>query len=400
MTLLYDESILRKLIEKPTPSDRKDEVLITYLEVIMGKNLKQFFTISFYLLLVLSSTLPVVSSGQPAPTSRNTLIIGTKEAPPFVIRNEDGTYSGISIDLWDRLAKDLNLKYRLTERDLEGLLRGLRDRSLDAAVGALTITAERAEDIDFTHPFHTAGLGVAVYKKGKKSWHGIINRILSSQFIGIVALLSFILFLMAVLVWFFERRRNVDQFGGGILKGIGSGFWWSAVTMTTVGYGDKAPRTFWGRFVALIWMFAAIIMVSSFTATIASILTVSQIEASIKTPEDLAMQRVGTVANSTSEEYLIKNRLHYRVYESPEQGLQAILDGEVDAMVYDVPILKYLVNKQMKKGLEVLPFTFERQDYGIGLQADSPLRKSINLTLLQIIQEPSWQDILNQYLNE
>lgn len=366
----------------------------------MDKRFRLVFIFSFYPVLALSLVLPVNSSGQSTPVSQRTLMIGTKEAPPFVIKNEDGTYSGISIDLWNRLARELNLEYQLTEFDLEGLLRGLEDQSLDAVVAALTITAERAEYVDFTHPFYTTGLGIAMSPTGKRSWQGVINRILSSRFLGVVSLLSFILLLVAILVWFLERKRNTAQFGGGILKGIGSGFWWSAVTMTTVGYGDKAPKTFWGRFVALIWMFAAIIMVSSFTATIASILTVSQIEASIKTLEDLATQRIGTVANSTSEEYLIKNRLNHRLYESTEQGLQAILEGEIDAVVYDAPILKYLVNKQMKKGLEVLPFIFERQDYGIGLKADSPLRKSINLTLLQIIQEPSWQDILNQYLNE
>ena len=232
--------------------------------------------------------LAIVVNSISCKASADQLIVGIKEAPPFVIKNEDGTYSGISIDLWYRLAEDLDLNFQFEERNLEGLLQGLQNQSLDAVVAALTITAERAEYIDFTHPFYTTGLGIAAYQKGKKGWQGIINRIFQTQFIRIVASLGFILLIIAVLVWFFERKRNTEQFGGGILKGIGSGFWWSAVTMTTVGYGDKAPKTFPGRLIALIWMFAAIIMVSSLTATIASILTVSQIEASIKDPSDLA----------------------------------------------------------------------------------------------------------------
>jgi hypothetical protein len=70
------------------------------------------------------------------------------------------------------------------------------------------------------------------------------------------------------MVWLFERKLNPAHFGGNTLQGIGSGFWFSAVTMTTVGYGDKHPKTTGGRIVSLIWMFTAVILVSLFTATI------------------------------------------------------------------------------------------------------------------------------------
>jgi len=34
-------------------------------------------------------------------------------------------------------------------------------------------------------------------------------------------------------LWIFERKRNPEQFGGTPAQGIGSSFWWAAVTMTT-----------------------------------------------------------------------------------------------------------------------------------------------------------------------
>ncbi|MFH7563901.1 MULTISPECIES: ion channel [Oceanimonas] len=48
-----------------------------------------------------------------------------------------------------------------------------------------------------------------------------------------------------------------------------------------MGYGDKAPVTFAGRLVGLIWMFAGMIMVASFTAAITSSLTVNNLRTGI-----------------------------------------------------------------------------------------------------------------------
>ena len=101
------------------------------------------------------------------PTGK-TLTVGTKQAPPFAIKRPDGSWHGISIDLWRDIANDLGLTYELHEFDLQGLLSGVQDGSLDLAVAALTITAEREKGMDFTHAFYTTGLGIAI-ARGKKS---------------------------------------------------------------------------------------------------------------------------------------------------------------------------------------------------------------------------------------
>ncbi len=334
-------------------------------------------------------------AAQTPPAKR--LHIGTKEAPPFSFKGEDGSWQGISIDLWRQIASDLNLDYDFEERDLPELLDGLRDGSLDAVVAALTMTAEREREFDFSHAFYTSGLGVAVLR-GESRWRTALLQLFSWQFFQAAAALAIVLLIAGLAVWLFERRRNPQHFGGGAIRGIGSGFWWSAVTMTTVGYGDKAPITVGGRLVALLWMFASIITISGFTAAIASTLTVSQLQSAIRRPEDLASARVATVPGSTSFGYLRQHHIRSHGYPDVDAALRAVASGAADATVYDEPILRYQIARESRDALRVLPFTLERQEYAIALPTGSPLAEPINQTLLAIVQSDRWPKILDTYL--
>ena len=326
-------------------------------------------------------------------------VVGTKEAPPFAMKQSDGSWSGISIELWEQVAARLGLNYELREYDLKGLVEAVAAGEVDAGVAALTVTPEREQAFDFSHPFYTTGLAIAV-QPGGGGMLATLGRFVSREFLISVGLLCVVLLGVGLLVWLLERRANPEQFGGSAAEGIESGFWWSAVTMTTVGYGDKAPVTRGGRLVGLLWMFASIIVISGFTGAIASSLTVGQLDGAVRGPADLQKVSVGTVAGSTSEAYLRENRIRFKAFTSIRDGLEAVAAGKQDAMVYDAPLLQYLVNSEFHDRMEMVPGTFRRQDYAIALPAGSPAREEINRVLIGLIQEPAWQSILYRYLGE
>lgn len=339
-----------------------------------------------------------VATGAPAPAAPK-MIIGTREAPPFAMKDAQGHWSGLSIHLWREVAAQLHLDYEFREvGEPEALIDGVADHRIDASIAAITVTAARAHKVDFSQPYFNAGFGIVVPARKESGWLATARAFFSWGFLKVIGALTVVLLVAGFGVWLFERRANAEQFGGPPATGLGSAFWWSAVTMTTVGYGDKAPRTLGGRLIALVWMFTSVIIISGFTAQIASSLTVNRLASEVHGPADLPQFTVATVAQSTAQAYLDRNRVHTLVFHDLDEVLAAVTSGQAAAGVYDAPILNYHLRQHPE--LRLLPVTFQRQDYALALPLQSPLRKRINIALLEYIQSEEWRARVKRDLGE
>ncbi len=81
---------------------------------------------------------------------------------PFEFKGKDGKYTGFDVELWDAIAKRLNLDYELIPMDFNGLIPGLTTGNLDVVLAAIFIKSSREKAIDFSHPYFRAGLKVMV----------------------------------------------------------------------------------------------------------------------------------------------------------------------------------------------------------------------------------------------
>jgi polar amino acid transport system substrate-binding protein len=356
--------------------------------------------------LFLLSIVSVATHGEsspdsaPQPERRRRLVVGTKVSPPFSMKDADGTWSGISVDLWRDMANELGILYEFREVPLNGLIGGVANDSLDLAMAGLSITAERETICDFTHPYYHTGLGIAVRPGAETGWTDVVGNLVSWDLVRLLGSLMLTTLGFGALIWLLERRANPEQFGGGWKKGLGSGFWWSAVTLTTVGYGDKTPTTFAGRLTALVWMLSAVVIVSSFTATMTTTLTVSQLESTVTGPHDLPHSNVGTIANSTSETYLRQHDIRHRGYTTLSEAMSDLRSGKLDAVVFDAPMLSYWAHQNRGGDLHILPVTFEKQNYGIALPPGSPLREPLNRLILARTRSENWESIERKYLGD
>lgn len=323
-------------------------------------------------------------------------VVGTKIAPPFAFRDEDGTWRGIGIELWDQVAESLGIRYELRETTLDGLISGVESGELDASVAAITVTPGREMRIDFTQAFYSSGLGIAVPSEGGSSWRGFLALFFQPRFLQVVAVLALILFAAGLVVWVFERTSNHEQFRPG-WRGLLDSFWWSAVTMTTVGYGDKSPTSTGGRLVALVWMFVSVVIISSFTGALASSLTLAGLSSRVQSVDDLPGARVVAVAGATSESWLEDNRIRFREVGDVREALDLLEAGGADAVVHDKPILQYIT---AEPEVQVLGDTFDPQGYAIALPTGSPWREPVNVAVLEELFDPSWDNVVESYLGD
>lgn len=353
------------------------------------------------LLMVAATTTSAMA--QPAELPSGKLTVATRHVPPFAIQDDEGNWSGIAIDLLREITADLNenadapIALEFREMTLKEMLAAVEQGEVDLAAAALTVNFQREERMDFSHPYHASGLGIAVVPERRSGWMNVLERIFSVTLLKVVAGLFGLLVASGLLIYLVERHHNKPQFGGGFWRGLGSGLWWSIVTLTTVGYGDKAPKTGVGRIVAVFWMFSGILVISSFTAAITSALTMGQLSSRISGLADLPRVRVATVADSTSQTYLRTRHIRHRAFSEVADALSALDTGEVEAVVYDAPILRHLVLNDFPR-LDVLPITFERQDYSLAMPTDSPLRERVNRAILREINKRTWEATLVDYL--
>jgi polar amino acid transport system substrate-binding protein len=332
------------------------------------------------------------------PPEARELVIGTKVAPPFAMKAEDGTWRGISIDLWQRIANQTHLRYRFQETTLKGLTDGVAEGRLDAAVAALTVTGPRQRVVDFTQPFYSTGLGIAVASDAGITWWPIIRNVFSPGFLRAAAVLFAISLSVGVVLWFIEHRHN-EHFGAHP-RGLGASVWWSAAAMTQAGgaAGEKVPMTLPGRLLAMMWMVTSVIVFASFTAALTSQLTLKHWGGMVNGEADLRYVRVGAIAGTETTEYLGRERVAYQVFADAEAGLSALQKGRIDALVYDRPLLLWLVNQHFSGSLRVLDGTFDPQAYAIALAQGSELRMPINVALLDAIRSDWWRETLFAYL--
>ncbi len=356
-----------------------------------------------YLFIVLITTvcfLPSQGMGQTEPlSSQRKIRVGLKVDPPYIIKQNDGFY-GLSVDIWVKISNELGIAYEFVEyTHTQDIIVGLVSRKIDMTINPLTGSGQRIRQLDVSQPFLTSSMGVAISHVEDSQTQVFFSNLFSLSFLKLFGILVLIVFAFGFIVWFVEKKYNPTDFRDGIY-GIMDGIWWSTVTITTVGYGDKTPKTTVGKIISMLWMFAAISLISSFTATIASTLTVNRLDVEVNTLQDLKkIGRIGTIRNSDTEDYLVRHQIKaYKRYNSVEDGLADLANGVIKAFAYDKAAIHYLVTEKcINDKVRLLSTTFNRHYLSWLTTRNHPIYRLINPSIADYPMREEWEKDLRKY---
>lgn len=323
------------------------------------------------------------------------LQVGTIERPPFSYK-EDGEWTGFSIDLWKEIAQKGDISYSFVEyTDFSEMIASTQLKEVDLSVANISITLEREKVMDFSQPIFDSWLNILA--RVDKVWD--VTSFISPVFVTwfLKGLLYFAIFLW-ILTHFF-RVINVVRWNIWLLSYFTEIFpiFFEVLSQLREWYGYKIMF-------ALIISFS-IFLVSFYSQKIAIVFadydqTIKETTASEYNNiniADIAWEKIWVTEWSTSMQYLTQRNLSvipYRNFDSMITDLEA---WNIDLVVHDDPLLKYLVRQSPEKKLVVVWKTFQSEKFGIAFSEWFLLRESIDRTILKMMEQWEYQKIYNNY---
>lgn len=345
--------------------------------------------------LSLGSALSGSAHAQTAPNTE-TVRVAIKPLEPFVSKRADGSYAGFSIDLWDEIARRNGWKTEYIWTETVGdLLTTVKEGRADAGIAGISMTKEREDVLDFSYPMFNAGLTVMVGAASETTWRQSVGRIFSPTLFRLLGLIILVLFVAGNIVWLFNRHR--DDYPKGYIRGVGEGMWWSGSTIMANEPSGREPSRAWSRIVALVWIFGGIIFVANLTASISSQLTVQRIEGRINGVDDLGGKKIVTVKGTTAAKELQTRGLSFDEVTNVDEAYARLGDKKADAIVYDAPVLLYRASHAGKGRERVVGSIFRPESYGIALPTGSSRREQIDVALLSMTADGTYNALYNRY---
>lgn len=106
------------------------------------------------------------------------LHVGVSLFSPWTMKNAKGELIGFEIDVAKQLAQDLDVKLQLKVFDWKDIIHALEKHQIDIIVAGMTITPQRALQVNFSQPYAESGVGLATNISLTKDFSGLhdLNR--------------------------------------------------------------------------------------------------------------------------------------------------------------------------------------------------------------------------------
>lgn len=316
---------------------------------------------------------------QPSPQVVN---VGIYVSAPFIVAEGDGSYSGMAIEVWERVAARLKLVSDYKEFGTYAeLVDAVANGTVQAAVTNLSVTGKRAEMADFSYPWFDDGLRVMVDSREGSSFSEVVDNLGDAGHLMNYAWLAFALLIATTLLTLFDRRFDTG-FPKRWRDGLAESFY-HVMSIATTGRTSRRNLLGWvGRVWQAVWMVCGVAIIAYVTSSVTSVMTASQITNEINSVADLSDKVVGVQGGSLSEEHMRSAFITTRPFARLEDAVVALFDDDISAIVGDSSVLEYYAHTHPDLTLDVVGNIFRPNKYGFAFTPGSPLAKPASLAII------------------
>ncbi|PPR82741.1 hypothetical protein GOBAR_AA37971 [Gossypium barbadense] len=335
----------------------------------------------------------LVPKGWAIPTDEKPLIIGVPAITSFekFVKVVDGklpgvkNYDGFCIKLFYEVLKVLgyHLPYHFDPHNgtYDELVNKVYNKTYDAAIGDITILADRADHVEFTQPYAESGLSMIVPAKSEDSAWIFVKPFTIEMWLVTAAILIYTMFI----VWVLEHQSN-PEFRGPWNHQIGTAIWF-AFSSLFFAHREKVYSNLI-RMVVVVWLFVVLVLNSSYTASLTSILTVKRLGPNVTDIELLkrANLKIRCDGDSFVRTYLEKV-LNFKSYNIENVSSEYKYEGEfkshrIAAAFLELPYGKVFLSHYCKQFTTSTP-TYRFGGLGFVFQKGSPIAKDFSRAILQ-----------------
>ncbi|TIN17303.1 MAG: transporter substrate-binding domain-containing protein [Mesorhizobium sp.] len=348
---------------------------------------------SIILLLMVSWPQGAAQAQQPS----QPLNVGLFVNPPFVMKDK-GQFTGMAVDLWEGLAAKLGRQYRYVQFDtVHDLVQATASGKIDVAVTNLTINQSRAELLDFTQPWFDGGMRIMTGTEQGKGFGNLITGLGDAGFLKAYAWIALIIVTATVLLTFFDR-----WFDEAFPKRWRDGFAESFYTVMSVATSGKSPSRknlfgWAGRIWQGLWLVCGIAVLAYVTSSVTSVMTTLSLTNKINGLADLTDKPVGVLTGTVEEDFARQQGLQTLTYAGLNRAVEGLVNGDIDAIVADAPVLEYHVYTHPDLPVKVVGPLFEPDKYGFALPRQSLFTRPLTIELLGAHDMGEIDDLRTKY---
>ena len=239
------------------------------------------------------------------------IVVATLPTAPFVLPKTDPP-TGFSIALWQEIARRMQATTTWkTAASEQELLRMVQRGEADVGIAAIALTPQRDEIVDFSYPYFDGGLQIMVRAQNDGGFGATLASVPWAAIGRLFAIVVFIVFVLANILWLVERRRN-GEFRKSYLRAIGEGLWGTMLIIATGEHGERDAPGVVKRIVVVCMWLLGVVIIAQLTATVTSSQTVERLRSTIQGPEDLPGKAIASVRGTPAGDYLARRGCHSR----------------------------------------------------------------------------------------